>query len=322
MTKAIYFDILNYTRENMRLLENRFDLIRLQDPSFLTDALLQEACVLFAPLGYFFGADFFQKTPRLKVIASNTTGIPHIDESAAADFGVRIFSLRGETDFLEKITPTAELTLGLILCLTRNLIPARESVLADRWSRWDFGGQAMLSQMSLGIVGLGRLGKLVAGYGAAMGMKVGFYDPYLSEDQKGLYTKKYHLRDLLGSSDIVSVHANLHAKNIHLFDQEAFSACRRGAYFINTARGELVDSEALVRALEQGILRGAALDVLDTEFTPGFSQRVGRHPLVEYAKKHSNLIITPHIAGSTQDAWHLTQRFVIDKTLGFLNLSS
>ncbi|MCF8106054.1 MAG: hydroxyacid dehydrogenase [Desulfohalobiaceae bacterium] len=320
MKKAIYFDILNYTGENLSLLQDSFDLIRLEDPSQLRPGHLAEASLLFAPLGYFFGREFFEKAPCLRVIASNTTGVPHIDEQAAAERGIRVFSLKGETGFLERITPTAELTLGLILCLTRNMIPARESVLDGRWNRWDFGGQAMLSRMSLGIVGLGRLGRIVAGYGAALGMEVRFYDPCPPGDRSLTCTRMTSLQDLLCCSDIVSVHADLHEHNIHLFDREAFSAFKPGAYFINTARGELVDSLALIRALEEGILKGAALDVLDHEFEPGFAARAGTHPLVEYARKNNNLIITPHIAGSTRDAWHLTQRFVIDKTLDFLGL--
>jgi D-3-phosphoglycerate dehydrogenase len=100
-----------------------------------------------------------------------------------------------------------------------------------------------------------------------------------------------------------------------MFDICIFEQFRKDSYFINTARGELVDSDALLSALEQGWIAGAALDVVDGEFVPGFETRARHHPLIQYAANNTNLIITPHIAGSTRDAWLLTQRRTIEKLL-------
>jgi D-3-phosphoglycerate dehydrogenase len=279
---------------------------------------LKEISVLFAPLGYYFGEDIFLMAPALKVVASNTTGVPHIDVPAAEARGINVFSLKDEVDFLSTITPTAELTFGLIIAITRNMVPAAGSVLNGSWSRWEFGGQAMLSRMSLGIVGLGRLGKMVARYAAAFGMTVSYYDPFIEHDNAWTCARTDTLEQLLSESDIVTVHIPMNNQNRHLFSEELFMKFRRGSYFINTARGEVVDSEALVEALESGILRGAAVDVLDGEFASGFSDRVLSHQLVRYAKTHPNLLITPHIAGSTEDAWYLTQRLVIERTIRYM----
>jgi D-3-phosphoglycerate dehydrogenase len=315
--KALYFDILEYTRENLELLRKLFEVTRLPNPDHCTGDALKDVEVVFAPLGYRFDAEFMQRAPRLKVLATNTTGVPHIDEQAAESRGIEVVSLAGDTEFLESITPTAELTLGLMIALTRNVAAALHAVKEGTWRRWDHGGERMLSRMHLGIVGLGRLGRMVARYASALGMRVSYYDPDLTDDSPATsFTRMGHLEELVAAVDIVSLHANVSINNAHMFNDRIFSRFRRGAYFVNTARGELVDSAALIRALDSGQLAGAALDVLDGEFSTLFNP--SNHPLIRYAQSHSNLLITPHIGGSTKDAWALTQERTIRKALAAL----
>ncbi|MEW6417024.1 MAG: 2-hydroxyacid dehydrogenase [Nitrospirota bacterium] len=317
MRKVLYFEILNYQKENLKLLSDNFDVISLDNPSIITADILRDVSVIFAPLGYYFGEDIFSISPNLKVIATNTTGVPHIDVELASSRGIKVISLKDEKEFLDIITPTAELTMGLIINITRNVIPAIKSVLDGKWSRWEFGGQAMLSRMSLGIVGLGRLGNIVARYATAFGMKVSYYDPFIIHNDDWSYKRIESIEQLVSDVDIVSVHIPMNEENRYFLNKAVFSKFKRGSYLINTARGEVVDSEALIEALEDGIIKGAALDVLDGEFEPDFSSRVLSHPLVQYAQTHPNLIITPHIGGSTRDAWHLTQRYVIERTIEY-----
>jgi phosphoglycerate dehydrogenase-like enzyme len=150
-------------------------------------------------------------------------------------------------------------------------------------------------------------------------MRVAYYDPFVKADSNTPFAKIERLEDLVKTADIVTVHASSNEHNRHMFNDDIFSKFKQGSYFVNTARGELVDSEALINALESGRLKGAALDVVDHEYDVDFSQKVLDHPLIRYAKTCPRLIITPHIAGSTQDAWHLTQRFVIEKTIEFMD---
>lgn len=318
MKKALYFEILNYKKENLDLLYDNFEVVRLNNPSQITPDILKDVSVIFAPLGYFFGEDIFSLSPNLKVVATNTTGVPHIDVDKAAARGIKVISLKDEKEFLDTITPTAELTMGLIINITRNVIPAAKSVIYGKWSRWEFGGQAMLSRMSIGIVGLGRLGKMVAKYATSFGMKVSYYDPFITHNAEWNYRRTDTLEELVTDVDIITVHIPMNEENRHFFNKGVFSKFKKGSYFINTARGEVVDSKALIEALEDGIIKGAALDVLDGEFEPDFQNRVLSHPLVRYAQTHNNLIITPHIAGSTEDAWHLTQRHVIKQTIEYM----
>ena len=304
--KALYFEILGYTPANLELLRSGFEVATLPDPAKCTDAVLAPIEVAFAPLGYRFDAAFMQRAPKLRVIATNTTSVPHVDLAAARSRGIEVISLAGDSEFLQAITPTAELTLGLMIALTRNVVPAMAAVKAGVWSRWEHGGERMLSRMHLGIVGLGRLGRLVEKYAHAIGMRVSTYDP-------GKASTHRSLAELVGAVDVVSVHAALNDANVRMFDRAAFAAFRKGAYFVNTARGELVDNEALLAALRSGHLAGAALDVLDGEFSPSFQPK--DHPVVRYAREHANLILTPHIGGSTRDAWSLTQERTIRKAL-------
>lgn len=319
MRKALYFEILHYQKENQKLISDNFEVVELNNPSMITQNILKDVQVIFAPLGYFWGGNIFSKAPGLKVVTTNTTGVPHIDVNLAGSMGIKVISLKDEAEFLNTISPTAELTIGLILSITRNIIPARESVLHGKWSRWDFGGPAMLSRMSLGIVGFGRLGKMVAKYASAFGTKVSYYDPYIIDNPRLPYRRLDSIEELVGSCDIISVHIPMSEENRYFFNRRVFAKFKQGSYFINTARGEVADSQALVEALERGIIKGAALDVIDGEFEPDFTSNISSHPLLQYAQTHANVIITPHIAGSTEDAWYLTQRYVIEKTVHYLN---
>ncbi len=319
MLKAVYFEILEYASENLEYLRRNLDVVTLRTPDDLTTEILDSMDVLFAPLGYKFDAALLAKCPQLKAIVTNTTGVPHIDVNHARKRGIEVISLERERDFLNSITPTAELTIGLIICLTRNMVPALKAVRDGKWRRWDFGGTAMLSRMSLGIVGLGRLGGMVAKRAKAMGMRVRFFDRGIwKEPPDPIFERVDSLAGLVESCDIVTIHVPASAENRHLFNAELFAHFKFGAYLINTARGEVVDSNALVQALNSGRLAGAALDVLDGEFTPGFEKEIADNPLVCYAKTHDNVLITPHIGGSTMDAWHLTQRKVIERLTSLL----
>ncbi|HCC54602.1 MAG TPA: hydroxyacid dehydrogenase [Desulfobulbaceae bacterium] len=314
---ALYYRMLKYQPENLARLEREFELEILDTPAQDTTELLGRVDVLFAPLGYMVDQVKIDACPNLKAIVSNTTGHPHIDVEYARSKGIYVACLKFAQDFLGSITPTAELTWGLIIALTRNLWPACRSVLAGQWDRRPFGSPSMLSRLSLGIIGHGRLGTLVARYGRAFGMTVRYYDPYVASSSEGA-ERMESLIDLVSSSNVVTLHVPHEKETEGMVSRELLAAFKPGSYLINTARGELLDWGALLDAMQSGHLAGAALDVFEGEFVPGFAEQFPEHPVLRYAREHDNLIFTPHIGGSTVDAWRLTEAHAIEMALAHL----
>lgn len=308
----LYYDVLNFHHENIKLLGEHFEIYELSNPDSVTDEVLEKIDAIFAPLGYSMDAEMIDRCPQLKAILSNTTGIAHIDAVAAKKCDVYISALHDDQEFLKEITPTAEHTFGLIIALHRRLIEVSANALSGNWNRFPWGAPQMLSRMSIGLVGYGRLGRIVAKMADAFKMDVYFYDPYVDGGEK-------NIQDLADKSQVLSIHSSVTNKNHHLINKEVLSLLPAGSLVINTARGELLDTDALLDLLESGHLRGAALDVIEGEFEPGFIDKHRSSRLLDYARNHSNLILSQHIGGSTNDAWYLTQRRVIEKAVQYIN---
>jgi len=309
--KGLYYRVMQYQPENLAALRAAVDLVERDDPRADDDDVLRDIELLCAPLGFRVDAAKMARCPRLRVVVSNTTGIPHIDAAEARQRGVAICALHDEQAFLETITPTAEHTIGLLLALWRRIPQAAQAVLAGQWDRRPWPAPRMLSRMRLGLVGYGRLGRKVARIAEAMGMQVAFYDPYVPGGSSDLI-------GMAARSDVLSLHAVANAETAGLVSRAVLQALPRGAVVVNTARGELLDVPALLDLLESGHLAGAALDTIDGEYDPDFARSFGASRLLQYARAHANLLLTPHIGGSTVDAWRETERFVIDKALRVL----
>jgi len=313
----IYYRVLKYQPENLARLHQDFTVIELQDPRSDDADRLGRADVILAPLGFFLGKEKIDMAPRLKVIGSNTTGHPHIDVDYAEAKNIRVVTLKGDHDFLETITPTAEMTWGLVIALTRNLIPAQRSVLEGTWDGRPVGGYEMLSRMDLGVVGYGLLGKMVAKYGIAFGMSVNYFDPYVFEEGDGIFRVET-LDALVAQSDIVTVHLSHDEGTVRLFNREIFSKFKKGSFFINASRSEFVDHGALLDCLEKGTIAGAAMEVFEDEFGLDFESSMRAHPLWQYCVEHDNLILTPQIASEISDTKSLSERLVIERIIDVL----
>ena len=246
--------------------------------------------------------------PQLKFIVTATTGLDHIDVEYASGRGIVILSLKGEIDFLRSIPATAEHTWGLLLALIRSLPWAYQSVLQGEWDRDHFKGRDLAGR-NLGIVGLGRIGEKIARYGQAFGMNVAAHDPYRQAWIADV-EQKDSLEALCQQSQIISLHVPLNLETQAMFGAREISWLPRGAVLINTARGAVLDENALLKALESGQLAGAGLDVLSDETQ---SDRPTTARLLEYARSHQNLLLTPHIGGATIDSMHATELFMAHK---------
>lgn len=265
--------------------------------------------VLFICMKNVIDEKILDRAAKLKYIVTPTTGTDHIDVAKAEKLGIKIISLKGETAFLENVTATAELAWGLLLSLCRNIPAANKSVTDGIWNRDLFYGRE-LKNKTLGIVGYGRLGKMVAEYGNAFRMNI------VAHDNKTLpappYVKFVDMDELLRVSDVISVHLPLEESTKLFFDREKFGKMKNGAIFINTSRGGIVDEAVLLELLISGKLLGAAIDVMaeETSLAPDW---LTKSKLREYAEKNRNLLITPHIGGATKESVEDTNMFIIQK---------
>lgn len=273
------------------------------------DALLQEVGDvqgLFLRLRHRADAEVLAHAHNLEFLATPTTGLTHVDVREAEARGVSVISLQGRADFLRSVRSTAEFTIALTLALARNIAEARDSVLRGEWERDRFRG-TQLDGKTVGVVGYGRLGKMVVELFLGFRCDLLAADPNVEDGGVASPVAMVPLNVLLARSDVVTLHASYESGAPPILGAAEFSVIKPGALLINTARGELVDEDALVAALGEGHLGGAALDVLAVE-SAGVAKA---HRLVEYARAHTHLLITPHLGGATIEAMARSEQLII-----------
>jgi len=264
---------------------------------------------LVVRLKYHINRSFLQKYPNLKSIVSPTTGLNHIDLKYTKNNNICVISLKNETEFLSSVKSTSEFTWCLILSLVRGVKEAFIDVENGNWNRNNFPGY-ILNGKTLGIVGFGRIGKQLSQIALGFGMKVLVYDIHNSSVSQNM--KFVDLPFLLKNSNIITNNLSYNKSTIEFFDSQKFSQMIKKPYFINTARGEIVDENALICALKTGGISGAALDVIKNEHILNCKSRL-HNPLIIYAKSNNNLIITPHLGGNSPEDMRKTELFIAKK---------
>lgn len=269
-------------------------------------AALEHHDIVWIRLGHRIDSGDIPASPRCRIVAVPVTGLDHIDLATCSQRRISVVSLKGETEFLRTVTATAEHTIGLLLALIRQIHNAHRSVLGGAWNRDLFRGRELQGRTA-GIIGVGRLGRMVAGYLTAFGMKVVGYDVRTDIQVKHVELLP-QLNDLLRISEVVSLHVPYCTETRHLLRTEHFNLMRRDAVLVNTSRGGVIDDGALLQALVGNVIGGAALDVIDGEPEVGIN-----HPLVRYAQTHPNLVLTPHLGGNTSDSFSKTEAFIANR---------
>lgn len=227
-----------------------------------------------------------EKTSALKIIGRAGTGVDNVDVPTATRKGIVVMNTPGGNT-----VSAAEHTMGMLLSCARNIPQASNKLKSGVWEKGKFTGVELTGKV-LGIIGLGRIGKEVAKRARSFGMTILAYDPYLSENvarDLGVTLKTFE--ETLPVSDFITLHLPLMDSTKHVMNKDTLSRIKKGAYFINCARGELVDENALLDALNSGHLGGAALDVFETE-PPQNKELVG----------HARVVVTPHLSASTVEA--------------------
>ena len=230
-------------------------------------------------------ARIMDEAPNLKVIAKHGVGIDTIDVDAAAQRGIAVKPATGAN-----AAAVAEHTWALILACAKSVAHLNHRMQEGHWDK-PTHKSIELAGRTLGLVGLGAIGERVAQVGNAFSMNVVAYDPYRETAPTGI--RLCPLNDVVAEADVVSLHCPLTPENRNLFGQEMFSRMRDGAILVNTARGGLIDENALIDALRAGKIRAAGLDCFAQEPVTG-ANALGAM---------ANVIRTPHIGGVTEDAY-------------------
>jgi D-3-phosphoglycerate dehydrogenase len=231
-------------------------------------------------------AEVLEAGKNLKVVGRPGVGVDNVDLETATRLGIMVMNSP-----MGNLVSTAELALALLFAVARNVAQADAAMKAERWERKAFPG-VELSGKRLGVVGFGRIGREVAARARALGMDIAAFDPFVApavaEAQR---VPMLTLDELMETSDFITLHTTLTRESRHLIGKQALARAKRGLRIVNAARGELVDEEALLAALEDGRVAAAGLDVHAQE--PPVDWRLAKHPRV---------VATPHVGAQTVEA--------------------
>ena len=248
------------------------------------------------------------KFPNLKFIGCPTTSIDHIDKEFCDRNKIKLITIEKQKKLLKNITSTAELATWLIIELSRNPSKYAKSVLEGEWNRYEFTNQS-LSGKTLGIIGLGRVGKQVARVFSNLGMNIIFFDSKKCILSK--YKRVLSIKQIAEQSDFITIHVNGVIENRNLINREFLKHLKQtGSYMVNTSRGLIVNEVDVVESLTKGNLIGYATDVLDGENTSDV-EWLSANPLWKELMRGSNIIVTPHIGGATIDSLLRVDNFVL-----------
>jgi len=223
---------------------------------------------------------------NIKVINTASTGLNHIDMNYCEQHGIDVWSLKNDYELINNLPSTSELAFGLMMSLLRNIPKSFNSIKSYNWDYEPYVGHQIKGK-TIGIIGYGRLGKIMCDLFYGWGVKLLATDPY---------ERITTARELLQKSDVIFLHTHVTDETRGMVDKEFLSKMKKGSYLINTARGELVNEKAIIESIRAGHLKGYGTDVIADEFG-----NINKSELVEFTilNPNSNVIITPHIGGMT-----------------------
>jgi len=227
---------------------------------------------------------------KLKVINTCSTGLNHIDLDYCKEHNIDIWSLKEDYELINDLPSTSELAFGLMMSLMRNIPKSFHSVKDGNWDYEPYVGHQIKGK-TIGVIGYGRLGKIMCDLFSGWGVKLLATDPY----ERITTARGVPLDELLEKSDVVFLHTHVTDETRGMVDEEFLSYMKEGSYLINTARGELVDEDAIIKSIKSGHLKGYGTDVIKDEFGDFDNSK-----LVEFSiNPNNNVVITPHIGGMT-----------------------
>lgn len=268
--------------------------------------------VLFVRLKYFYNEKLLCKAEKLKFICSPTTGLNHIDLDYAKKRSIKVISLKDESDFLNEITATSEHTFGLVISLLRYYQRSFTQKNVTNINR-DLVKGYEINSSKVGIIGLGRIGAHLVSYFNAFGAKVNYYDIDKLKEHP-LAKKSSSIENLIETSEIIILSVSYSSNNKKMIDRSLIDKMK-GKYFINTARGELVDEEYLLNCVSKSFFSGVAIDVFNNE--QGLSNNA--EEIMQLTSLDLNFICTPHMGGATLTSMKKTEDFISKKLESNIN---
>ncbi len=310
--KILYFEELDFQLSSLKKLKSKFNIISYKN---LKKKELEKIISIIIPMNNFYGKKFFSKFKNLRSVLSPTTGNIHIDLDYLEKNKIRFINLGNQKKELNNITTTAELTVGHILNLTRKILVIHEKFIKSK--KFDKYNYLLSNKMlTLGILGLGRIGLHVANRAKFLGFKVIYYDPYVNNKK---FEKIKNFNMFIKKTNILSIHMHYKKRYLNLINSKIIKQLKKPSYIVNTSRGEFINEKDLLNSLKRKLIEGAGLDVIKDEFKLKLRKNPKQNKLFYFFlnKRKYNLFITPKQGGSNKSAWTTTELLLINQLIRY-----
>ena len=237
---------------------------------------------------------------KVTLINTCSTGMNHIDVDYCNDNNIKIYSLTKDMDLINDLPSTSELAFGLMMSLLRKIPQGKNHVSEYNWDYTQFMGR-QIKDLNIGIIGYGRLGKMMFNYCKAFGANVYVYDPYVSHTFS-------NLEEIFTKCDVISLHVHVTDETKYMINKDLFGYINKDCYIINTSRGEIVNENDIVEGLKSKTITGYGTDVIEHEFDLLFLS-----PIIKAMNEGENIIITPHVGGMTVEGQTKAYTWAINK---------
>lgn len=237
---------------------------------------------------------------QVSLINTCSTGMNHIDTDYCNNAGITIYSLTKDYDLIKQLPSTSELAFGLMLSLLRKIPESNQHTLNYQWDYTQFVGR-QIKDLKIGIIGYGRLGKMMDGYCKAFGAKTFIFDPYVDVFQTPL-------EQMFQECDVISLHVHVTDETKYMISSKLLGLSKKDLYLINTSRGEIVNEKDIVNALSINKLTGYGADVIENEFDD-----LSKSPIIKAMNEGKNIIVTPHTGGMTIEGQTKAYTWAINK---------
>ena len=246
----------------------------------------------------------------VKLINTCSTGMNHIDVNYCSFNEIKIYSLTKDYKLINDLPSTSELAFGLMVSMLRQIPQGQKHVSEYNWDYTQFMGR-QIKGLTIGIVGYGRLGKMMYKYCEAFGATVKVYDPYKKDEMDDQFLLNNYCKSLeclFEKCDVISLHVHLTSETKYMINYKFLGRSKKNPYIINTSRGEVVREIDIVEALEKGIISGYGTDVVENEFDD-----LTKSPIIKAMNKGENIIVTPHVGGMTIEGQTKAYKWAINK---------